>query len=75
MIDGKRTQLASADIVHSAGWHTLRITMKGDHVECYYDGKKYLDYHDDSISAPGMIGLWSKADAQSYFDDLTLASR
>jgi hypothetical protein len=73
VIDGKRTQLQNADIVHSDGWHMLRITMAGDHVECYYDGKKYLDHNDSSITSAGMIGLWSKADAQSYFDDLMLA--
>ena len=46
VIDGKRTQLANADIKHSPGWHTLRITMVGDHVECYYDGMKVLDQTD-----------------------------
>jgi hypothetical protein len=72
VIDGKRSLLQNADIAHSDGWHTLRIKMTGDHVECYYDGKKYLDHKDTAIQSAGMIGLWSKADAQSQFDDLTL---
>src|SRR5262249_7479708 len=69
VVDGKRTMLQNADITHTEGWHTLRVTMKGDHIECYYDGKKYLDAKDTAFPGPGRIGLWSKADAQSHFDD------
>jgi hypothetical protein len=72
VVDGKRTLIQNADIKHSDGWHTLRVEMEGDHIECYYDGKKYLDAKDTTFTAAGKIGLWSKADAQSQFDDLTL---
>ena len=46
--------------------------MVGDHIECYYDAKKYLDVRDSTFPEAGKIGLWSKSDAQSQFDDLTL---
>ena len=72
VVDGNRTMFLSANITHDAAWHTLRVTMKGDHIECYYDGKKYLDVHDSTFPGAGKIGLWSKADAQSQFDDLAL---
>jgi len=72
VVDGRRIQLQNADIESSAGWHTLRMTMTGDHIECYYDGKKHLDVKDSTFPDAGKIGLWSKADAQSHFDDLTL---
>jgi hypothetical protein len=75
VVNGKRTMFQSADITHDDAWHTLRVTMTGDHIECYYDGKKYLDVHDSTFPGAGKIGLWSKADAQSQFDDLTLAGR
>ena len=71
MQEGKRTMFANADIKATPGWHTLRVTMKGDSIECFYDGKKYL-HKDATFSDAGMIGLWTKADAQSHFDDLTL---
>src|SRR6185312_9085510 len=71
VIDGKRTMFLNADIKHSAGWHDLRVTMNGKRIECYYDGKKYLEYEDESLPEAGRIGLWTKADAQSQFDDLT----
>jgi hypothetical protein len=53
-------------------WHMLKITMKGDHIECYLDGKKYLDAKDDTFKTAGKVGLWSKADAQTSFDDLRI---
>ena len=71
--DGKRTLFQSVDIEHTDGWHTLRVTMEGDHIQCYYDGKKYLDVKDTTFTGSGKVGLWSKADAQTQFDDLTLS--
>jgi hypothetical protein len=74
VVDGKRSQpFQNADITHHDGWTTLRVTMKGDHIQCYYDGKKYLDVHDSTFTGAGKIGLWSKSDARSQFDDLTLS--
>ena len=67
---GKRTQLATADVAAEAGkWHTLGITMKADAINCSLNGKKYLDAHDGTFSDPGKVGLWTKADARTYFDD------
>jgi hypothetical protein len=75
VVDGKRTLFQNADIPHTPGWHTLKVEMDGDHIECYYDGKKYMDVKDTVFTRAGKIGLWSKADAQSQFDDLTLEQK
>ncbi len=72
VVDGKRTMLANADIPRSTGAHALRVTMAGEHVECYFDGKKVLDKTDGTLTGPGKIGLWTKSDAQSQFDNLKL---
>jgi hypothetical protein len=74
VVGGKRTLIQNVDISHSDGWHTLRVTMTGDQITCYYDGKKYLEAKDSTFPAAGKIGLWSKADAQSHFDDVVLAA-
>ena len=37
-----------------------------------FDGQKFLDHSDATFTAPGKIGLWTKADAQTQFDNLTL---
>lgn len=74
--DGKRTQIQSADVETDAkAWHTLRITMKGDHIEGYLDEKKLLDAHDQTFTAGGRVGLWTKADAVTTFDDMQVISR
>jgi hypothetical protein len=73
VVNGRRSQpFQNADIKHHDGWTTLRVTMRGDHIVCYLDGRKYLDVHDSTFPEAGKIGLWSKADARSQFDELTL---
>jgi hypothetical protein len=71
--DGKRTQFASAKTPGDEKWHTLRVAMVGPKITCYLDGRKYLEAEDATFTEAGMIGLWSKADAQSYFDDLAVS--
>jgi len=71
--DGKRTHFQSAKIPGDEKWHTLRVTMSGSKIACYLDGQKYLAVEDATFPEAGMIGLWSKADAQSYFDDLSVS--
>ncbi|MFI5458507.1 MAG: family 16 glycoside hydrolase [Isosphaerales bacterium] len=75
VVNGKRTLIQNVDITHSDGWNTLRVTMTGDQITCYYDGKKSIEAKDSTLPEAGKIGLWSKADAQSEFDDLTLTTR
>lgn len=72
VVAGRRTQLQSADVKRSPGWHTLRIRMAGDRATCDLDGKPLLDVRDPTFPDAGMVGLWSKADARTQFDDLTL---
>ena len=72
VVDGIRTMLQDSRALRESGWRSIRVVMKGDHIECFLDGKKLLDVHDSTWTEAGRVGLWSKADAQSYFDDLTL---
>jgi hypothetical protein len=75
VVAGKRAkEFQSADVKVKAGeWHTLKVTMKGDHIECSLDGKKYLDVKDDTFKEAGKVGLWTKADAQTSFDDFKVS--
>jgi hypothetical protein len=74
VVNGVRSQpFQNADVRHHDGWTVVRVTMKGDHIEGYVDGKKYLDVHDSTFPEAGQIGVWSKSDARSQFDDLTLS--
>jgi hypothetical protein len=77
VVNGKRIQLETKeDIKVKAGeWHKLKIDMMGDHIQCYLDGEKILDARDSTFPDAGKVGLWTKADAQTYFDDLKIAAR
>jgi hypothetical protein len=72
--EGKRTQLQDApDIVVPAGeWATLSVTHIGDHIVVALDGVEKLNVHDNTFTEAGAIGFWTKADAATSFDDLTV---
>jgi hypothetical protein len=70
VVDGKRTQLGSADVERAPGWREIQVTMQGDRIECRLDGKTRLDARDATFQGAGRIGLWTKADARTHFDDL-----
>jgi 3-keto-disaccharide hydrolase len=76
VVDGKRIQLATKERLEApAGkWHTLAIKMKGNSIECSLNGEKHLEAKDDTFNKPGQIGLWTKADAQTYFDKLEVSA-
>lgn len=70
VIDGDRQQLASVDLAWSAGdWHQLEVTARGTSIAIAWDGEVKLEAEDSSF-ARGKLGLWTKADSISRFDDL-----
>jgi 3-keto-disaccharide hydrolase len=71
--DRGRRELASARVKAPAlgQWHTVRLVAIGDHLQAWLDGKLYLDHRDSRIKS-GRVGLWTKADSITAFDDLTI---
>jgi hypothetical protein len=71
--DRGRRQLASARVKAPAlgQWHTVRMVALGDHMQAWLDGTLYLDHHDSRFKS-GRVGLWTKADSITAFDDLTI---
>lgn len=57
--------------VPSGQWHTLRCEFAGTRFKVTYDGNPLFEVEDAAIKDPGMIGLWTKADSVTLFDDLT----
>jgi DNA-binding beta-propeller fold protein YncE len=55
-------------------WHTLKVTMAGDRIECYFDGKKELEVTDSTFTKSGRVGLWSKSDARTHFDGFRIST-
>jgi hypothetical protein len=70
---GERRQIASwSGRVSSGVWHEYRMRVQGDHIEVTWDGTKVIDHHDATFSDAGRVGLWTKADSVTYFDDLAV---
>lgn len=71
--DRGRRQIASARVPPPAlgQWHTVRVVAVGDRIQGYLDGKLLIDHRDGRFRA-GRVGLWTKADSLTAFDDLAI---
>jgi 3-keto-disaccharide hydrolase len=70
--NGRRVEMKRVSVKVAAGvWHSLRADMRGDHIEVYFNDKKLIDVHDTRFTTPGKVGVWTKADSYTQFDDLT----
>jgi 3-keto-disaccharide hydrolase len=71
--DRGRYQLATAWVQPPAlgRWHTLRVVAVADVIQAYLDSQLLLN-HRDSRFRSGQIGLWTKSDSVTAFDDLEI---
>jgi Domain of Unknown Function (DUF1080) len=76
LVNGRRRQFAGANFkVTSGEWHELRVEAVGNKITCYYDGAKKIEATDDTFKDAGKVGLWTKADSVTYFDDLKVTAK
>ena len=82
--DGRRTDLplkgegrtyGKPSKVPSGQWGTLRVVAQGPLFEVYHDGRKLYEVEDTTFTQAGKVGVWTKADSVTYFDDLTVVTR
>jgi hypothetical protein len=72
--DGRRKQLASADITTDPTvWHEIEVKHKGSKIEVEFDGKDVIEFEDSTFTEAGMVGLWVKADGRSAFDNFEVS--
>jgi len=70
VVESKRTLITEVDASdQTMVWMPLRVVHVGQQIDCYIDDQRVITVKDDSLSKPGQVGLWSKADASSSFDD------
>jgi hypothetical protein len=71
--DRGRRQIAGASVKTPAlgQWHTVRVVAVGDHMQAWLDGTLHLDHRDARFKS-GRVGLWTKADSITAFDDLVV---
>ncbi len=72
VVKGVRHMLNNFDqTIDVRHWHTLRVVNRGCRIEVFYDEKRVFDLCDNAFTQ-GQVGLWTKSDAITYFDDLRL---
>jgi hypothetical protein len=75
LVGDARVDIASADLdIDAAKWHTLRVVAQGDEIEVFVDDQPVVRATDKTFQEAGMIGLWTKGDAATLFDDLAMSS-
>jgi hypothetical protein len=54
-------------------WHTLRIDFKGSRFSVSFNGKQLFEVEDSTFTDAGKVGLWTKADSVTSFDQISYA--
>ena len=76
VVNGRRSQFAGANLkVTSGEWHELRVEAVGNKITCYYDGSKKIEATDETFKDAGKVGVWTKADSVTSFDDLKVVAK
>jgi hypothetical protein len=71
-INGRRSEKKRVALkVASNQWHTLRVDFKDNYFLVTLDGKKAFTWKDDTFKDAGKVGLWTKADSTTLFDDFS----
>ena len=73
---GRRNTLKYVDAPVAANtWHTLRVEFSGNRIRVALNGKVYIELDDAHIRGAGAVGLWTKADSVTAFDDFRYAAQ
>jgi hypothetical protein len=71
-VNGRRTERKRVNMkVAPNQWHTLRVDFKAGHFIVAFDGKKALEWDDQTFKDAGKVGVWTKADSVTAFDDFS----
>src|SRR5947199_1508914 len=69
-INGRRTEKKRTKMkVASNQWHTLRVDFQGNRFTVTFDGRKAIEWDDATFKEAGKVGVWTKADSVTLFDD------
>jgi hypothetical protein len=74
-LKGKGRTYGAKTEVPANQWSTLRVVADGRLFEVYLNGSKLYEVEDATFSKPGKVGVWTKADSVTQFDDLTVVTK
>ena len=60
--------------VAPAHWHTLRVEFQGNRFKVIFDSQHLFDVEDSTFTEAGNVGVWTKADSVTIFDDFSWES-
>ena len=72
VVNGNRIQFAHEENVRLSPntWHVLKVEHDGEKIKAYLDDEMLFKTKDRTFHKRGKIGLWTQADAVTYFDEL-----
>jgi Domain of Unknown Function (DUF1080) len=75
-INGRRSEKKRARMtVATNQWHTLRVEFQASHFTVIFNGQKAFDWDDETFRDAGKVGVWTKADSVTEFDDFMYGSK
>jgi hypothetical protein len=75
-VGGRRTEKKRVRMAIAAQqWHTLRVEFQGNHFTVSLNGRKALEWDDDTFKDAGQVGVWTKADSVTEFDDFSYGAK
>jgi hypothetical protein len=74
-IVGRKGGYGVKETVTSGRWHTLRVEFAGNHFKLIFDGKHLFAVEDTTFTEAGKVGVWTKADSVTLFDNFTYAGK
>jgi len=83
-VDGKRSSLQvkgrtfgyGVDTkVPSRKWSKLRVEFRANVFTVFFNGKALFEVEDETFKDAGAVGLWTKADSVTLFDDFTFGTK
>ena len=83
--EGKRTSLAPKGTaagtygvdceVPAGSWSALKVVVEGPRFTVFFDGEKLFEVEDGTFTGAGRVGLWTKTDSVTYFDDFEVRAK
>jgi hypothetical protein len=70
-IVGRKGGYGVAISVPADAWLTLRVEFKGSRFRVLYNGRQLFEVEDSTFPDAGKVGLWTKADSVTLFDEVT----
>src|SRR6266550_1875701 len=75
-INGHRVAFKSINTKVTSGvWHTLRVDFESNKFAVTFDGNKVIEATDQSFPNAGKVGVWTKADSVTLFDDFSYSGK